>query len=67
MSTKINPKKRYIARYWKSLIDGRWYFNLTSANGKIVAQSEGYERCRSALKIIKTMMPIVRRVEKLKK
>lgn len=28
--------------------DGQWYFRIKSANGKIIAQSEGYTRERSA-------------------
>lgn len=28
--------------------DGKWYFNIKAANGEIVAQSEGYDRRRSA-------------------
>jgi len=31
-------------------VDRQWYFRLRAANGKIIAQSEGYSRKRNALK-----------------
>ncbi len=66
MSTpKKDPNKRYIARHWKSTVSGQFYFHLVSGNGEIVVASEGYKRRRSALKIIKTLMPVVKRVEEL--
>lgn len=60
-----NPNKRYIARHWKSLINGQFYFHLVAGNGEIVVASEGYKRRRSALKIIDTLSPVVKRVEAL--
>ena len=30
--------------------DGLWYFRVQAANGKIVAQSEGYTRRRNCVK-----------------
>ena len=30
--------------------DDKWYFNLKAMNGKIIAQSEGYNRKRNAIK-----------------
>ena len=32
-----------------------WYFRLRAANGKIIAQSEGYTRKRNALKGIRAI------------
>lgn len=64
-STK-NPIKRYIGRYWKSLQDGQWYFNLTARNGEpVVSSTEGYKRERSLLKTLNGLEPVTYRVEKL--
>lgn len=61
-----DPKKRYIARYWKSLQDGQWYFNLTARNGEpVVSSTEGYKRERSALKTLKGFEAVIYRQEKL--
>lgn len=42
--------------------DGQWYFRIKSANGKIIAQSEGYTRERrahkAALRLILTSVRI---------
>lgn len=67
MNQKINSKeKRYIARYWKSLQDGQWYFNLTARNGEpVVSSTEGYKRERSLLKTLNGLEPVTYRVEKL--
>ncbi len=37
------------AKIFKSLINGLWYFRLVARNNKTVAQSEGYNRRRSAV------------------
>lgn len=42
---------------------GQWYFNIKSANGKIVAQSEGYTRKHNALKTISAMKAAVASAE----
>jgi len=39
---------------WKSM-DGEWYFELISPNGKLIAKSEGYSRKRNALKGIEAV------------
>lgn len=64
MPTK-DPNKRYIARHWKSLINGQFYFHLVAGNGEVVVASEGYKRRRNALKVIRNLSPVVKRVEKL--
>jgi uncharacterized protein YegP (UPF0339 family) len=43
-------EKRAKWQYWQSEADGHWYFNLRGKNGKIVLQSEGYEREKGCLK-----------------
>lgn len=61
-----DPKRRYIARYWKSALDGQWYFNLTARNGEpVVSSTEGYKRERSLLKTLNGLEPVTYRVEKL--
>lgn len=61
-----DPQKRYLARWWKSLQDGQWYFNLTARNGEpVVSSTEGYKRERSALKTLKGFEAVIYRMEKL--
>jgi uncharacterized protein YegP (UPF0339 family) len=47
--TKTSPKTLTIKLY-RSPVNGQWYFSVRSANGKIVAQSEGYTRRENAMK-----------------
>lgn len=35
--------------------DGQWYFRIRSSNAQIIAQSEGYTRRSSVMRIIKTL------------
>lgn len=60
-------KKRYIARWWKSLTDGKWYFSLSARNGEAVLPvSASYKRERSALKTLAGFNPVIYRQEKIK-
>jgi uncharacterized protein YegP (UPF0339 family) len=54
--------KKYIGRYYR-FYDGRWYIQLVSRNGKVITQFGGYMRLRSALKILRSLDPILIRVE----
>lgn len=60
-----NPQKRYIARWWKSVQDGQWYWSLTARNGEQVTSAEGYSRERSALKTVSTFDPVIYKKEKI--
>lgn len=44
----MKPKKLKIEIYQST--DGQWRFRIRSRNGQIVAQSEGYQHRKSALK-----------------
>ena len=42
--------------YWQSSHDQKWYFHLKAANGRIIAQSQGYKEkgdCKSAIDSVK--------------
>jgi len=44
--------------YWQALTGkarGQWFFHLKSANGKLVLQSEGYQKKRALLDTIKSI------------
>ena len=45
---------------FESVDSGIWYFRLVAANGKIIAQSEGYSRPRNALKGIAAIKKIAK-------
>jgi len=36
-------------KYFRSGINGDWYFHLVAGNGKIICQSEGYTRKQACL------------------
>jgi uncharacterized protein YegP (UPF0339 family) len=42
--------------YWQSKKNGQWYFHLKTANGEIIAQSQGYttkDNCINGIRSIK--------------
>lgn len=49
--TVFKGAERKAGSKWKT----KWYFRLTAANGKIVAQSQGYTRLESAMSTIKSI------------
>ena len=36
--------------------DGNWYFRIVARNGKVIANSEGYERKDSIRRIIRSIL-----------
>jgi uncharacterized protein YegP (UPF0339 family) len=45
-----------VFEYWKSDVDGKWYWHLKAGNGEIVASSQGYttsSACKATVESIR--------------